>query len=129
MNEKKKVLIVDDDPDYILVVQTNLEEHDFAVETACNGGEALEKVKANPPDAIILDVMMPEMDGYSVCAELKADKRYTGIPIIMLTAVASKVATTRYSHQNGMTLDAEAYIPKPASPEEIIKSLKHLLKL
>ena len=129
MDENKRVLVVDDDPDYVLVVRTNLEEHNFAVEVASNGVEALEKVRSDPPDAIVLDVMMPELDGYSVCAELKGDKQFSHIPIIMLTAVASKVASTRYSHHDGMTLDANDYIPKPAAPEEIIKSLKNLLKL
>ena len=71
--------------------------------------------------------MMPEKDGYKVCAELKADERYAGIPIILLTAVASHVTSTRYSHADGMSTEADDYLAKPASAEQITKSIKELL--
>ena len=129
MSEKKKILLVDDEPDYVSIVQTNLEKEGFDVDVAYDGVEALKKIKDNPPDAVVLDVMMPEMDGYDVCSELKGDEKYSDIPIIMLTSVASHVPTTRYSHYSGMTLEADDYLPKPASAEEILKSLKRVLKL
>ena len=129
MSERKTILVVDDEPDYVAVVQTSLEKEGFEVEAAYNGMEALEKVKKNIPDAIVLDVMMPEMDGYAVCSELKEDKRYAAIPIIMLTAVASHVPSTRYSHYDGMTMEADDYLPKPASSEQIIQSVQRALKL
>lgn len=127
MSEKKRVLVVDDEPDFAAIVQENLEKEGFAVEVAYDGIEGIEKVHTNPPDAIVLDVMMPEKDGYKVCAELKADKRYAGIPIILLTAVASHVTSTRYSHADGMSTEADDYLAKPASAEQITKSLKELL--
>ncbi|RPJ14543.1 MAG: response regulator, partial [Desulfobacteraceae bacterium] len=83
----------------------------------------------NPPDAIVLDVMMPEMDGYKVCSILKSDDKYSGIPIVLLTAVASHVTSTRYSHYDGMSMEADDYLPKPASPEQITESVKRLLKI
>ena len=129
MSERKTILVVDDEPDYVAVVQASLETEGFEVEAAYNGMEALEKVKRNIPDAIVLDVMMPEMDGYAVCSELKEDKRYADIPIIMLTAVASHVPSTRYSHYDGMTMEADDYLPKPASSEQIIQSVQRALKL
>jgi two-component system alkaline phosphatase synthesis response regulator PhoP len=129
MGEKIRILVVDDEPDFVSIVQMNLEKEGFEVEVAYEGMEALEKVKANPPDAIVLDVMMPEMDGYAVCSKLKGDDKYAEIPIIMLTAVASHVPTTRYTHYNGMTMEAEDYLPKPASADQILKSLKSVLKL
>ena len=92
------------------------------------GVEGLEKVRANPPDAIVLDIMMPEMDGYQVCKKLKADEKYTDIPVILLTAVASHVTSTRYSHADGMSTEADDYIAKPASAEEITESIKRLLE-
>ena len=83
----------------------------------------------NPPDLIVLDVMMPEKDGYAVCSELKKDKKYAQIPILMLTAVADHVSSTRYSHYNGMSMEADDYLPKPASAEDITQSVKSLLNM
>ena len=129
MSLNKKVLVVDDEPDFATIVQKNLEKEGFTVDVAYNGVEGLEKVRANPPDAIVLDVMMPEKDGYAVCKELKGDEKTRDIPIVLLTAVASHVTSTRYTHREGMETEADDYISKPASAEEITKSLKRLLKL
>jgi two-component system alkaline phosphatase synthesis response regulator PhoP len=129
MDSKKRILVVDDEPDFCSIVQGQLEKEGFEVELAYNGVEGLEKVKANPPDAIVLDVMMPEKDGYEVCKELKNDKAYADIPIVLLTAVASHVTSTRYSHADGMSTEADDYLPKPASAEMILRSVKGLLGL
>jgi two-component system alkaline phosphatase synthesis response regulator PhoP len=129
MEEKKRVLVVDDEPDFASIVQGNLEKEGFEVEVAYNGVEGLEKVEANPPDAIVLDVMMPEMDGYKMCARLKEDDRLCEIPVILLTAVASHVTSTRYSHADGMATEADDYIAKPASAEDISKSVRRLLHM
>jgi two-component system alkaline phosphatase synthesis response regulator PhoP len=129
MNPQKRILVVDDEPDFAAIVQGNLEKEGFLVEVAYNGEEGLEKVRSNPPDAIVLDVMMPEKDGYVVCKELKGDEHYRDIPIILLTAVASHVTSTRYTHYDGMSTEADDYISKPASAEEITQSLKRLLGL
>jgi two-component system alkaline phosphatase synthesis response regulator PhoP len=126
---KKRILVVDDEPDFCSIVQGNLEKQGFEVEIAYDGKQGLEKVKANPPDAIVLDVMMPEMDGYEVCKELKGDETFADIPILMLTAVASHVSSTRYSHYDGMSMEADDYLPKPASAEEISDSLKAMLNM
>ncbi len=123
-----RILVVDDEPDLASIVKVNLKKEGFDVEVAYDGVEALEKVKANPPDCIVLDVMMPEKDGYEVCSELKSDEKYADIPIIMLTAVADHVGSTRYSHADGMTMEADDYLPKPASAEEISESVKSLLE-
>ena len=126
---RKRILIVDDEPDFAAIVQGNLEKEGFEVDVAYNGVEGLQKVQSNPPDAIVLDVMMPEKDGYVVCKELKGDDKYCDIPIILLTAVASHVTSTRYTHREGMSTEADDYIAKPASAEEITKSLKRLLNV
>ena len=126
---QKRILVVDDEPDFAAIVQGNLEKEGFEVEVAYNGVEGLQKVQSNPPDAIVLDVMMPETDGYVVCKELKGDDKYCKIPIILLTAVASHVTSTRYTHREGMSTEADDYIAKPASAEEITKSLKRLLNV
>ena len=126
---QKRILVVDDEPDFAAIVQGNLEKEGFEVDIAYNGVEGMEKVQANPPDAIVLDVMMPEKDGYALCKELKEDDAYCGIPIILLTAVASHVTSTRYTHADGMATEADDYIAKPASAEEITQSIKRLLSV
>jgi len=72
---------------------------------------------------------MPEKDGYEMCADLKGDEKYCDIPIVLLTAVASHVTSTRYSHADGMSTEADDYIAKPASAEEITRSVKDLLDM
>lgn len=127
MSDKKRILVVDDEPDFASIVKGNLEKEGFEVELAYNGVEGLEKVQANPPDAIVLDVMMPEMDGYELCRKLKSDSKYEDIPIVLLTAVADHVSSTRYSHHDGMATEADDYLAKPASAEDITDSVRHLL--
>jgi len=129
MSGKKRILIVDDEPDFSMIIKKNLEKEGFEVELAYDGAEGLAKVRSNPPDAIVLDVMMPEIDGYKVCSTLKSDDKYSGIPIVLLTAVASLVTSTRYSHYDGMSMEADDYLPKPASAEQIADSVKRLLKI
>lgn len=129
MDEKKRILVVDDEPDFCSIIQVQLEKEGFLVDLAYNGVEGLAKIKSDPPDAVVLDVMMPEKDGYEVCRELKADERYADIPIVLLTAVASHVTSTRYSHADGMATEADDYLAKPASAEEILDSLRGLLNL
>ena len=129
MGNKKRILLVDDEPDFCSIVQGQLEKEGFEVELAYNGVEGLKKIRENPPDAIILDVMMPEKDGYEVCGELKSDEKLADIPVVLLTAVSSHVTSTRYSHADGMSTEADDYIAKPASAEEFTQSIKGLLGL
>ncbi|MDY6904888.1 MAG: response regulator [Thermodesulfobacteriota bacterium] len=124
---KKRILVVDDEPDFSAIVQKHLEKAGFQVERAFDGAEALKKVHANPPDGMVLDVMMPEKDGFEVCAEMKSDEKYVDIPIVLLTAVSDHVSSTRYSHFDGMSMEADDYLPKPASAEEICESIKRLV--
>jgi two-component system alkaline phosphatase synthesis response regulator PhoP len=129
MTDKKRILVVDDEPDFCSIVQGQLEKEGFDVELAYNGVEGMEKVQANPPDAIVLDVMMPEKDGYEMCKELKADSDLCDIPVLLLTAVASHVTSTRYSHADGMSTEADDYIAKPASAEAISQSIRQMLNM
>lgn len=129
MIPKKRILVVDDEADLCSLIQCNLEKQGFEVDVAYDGDECLSKVRANPPDAIILDVVMPEKDGHAVCRALKADKVLSAIPIVMLTAAASPVTSARYSHTSGSGMQADHYLPKPASVDDITQSLKNLLDL
>jgi two-component system, OmpR family, alkaline phosphatase synthesis response regulator PhoP len=128
MTDQKRILVVDDEPDFASIVQTNLESEGFTVEVAFDGVQGLEKVKENAPDLVILDVMMPEKDGYKLAKELKNNPATEDIPIIMLTAVGDHVTTTRYSHADGMSMEADDYLPKPASAEQILQSVNRLLE-
>ncbi|MEF8941717.1 MAG: response regulator [Desulfohalobiaceae bacterium] len=128
MSQKKRILVVDDDPDFCDVVQSKLEGLDVDVDLAYDGVEGMERVKENPPDIIVLDVMMPEKDGFQMCREVKQDSNYQDIPVIMLTAVADHIADTAYSQYDAMSMEAEDYIPKgPDCSSQVIKSVQELL--
>ncbi len=124
---KQTILIVDDEPDFVMMLKQTLQDEGYTVEVAYNGVEAIEKVKKNPPDAIVLDIMMPEKDGFEVCSELKNDDRYADIPIILLTAVSDHVSSSQYSHSQALDVEADDYLSKPASFEEILESIRSLL--
>jgi DNA-binding response OmpR family regulator len=122
-----KILVVDDDPDLVESVTMILENKNHEVIQAYGGIEGLEKAKAEKPDAIILDVMMPDKDGYEVCKELKGDPEYSDIPILLLTAVVSQIPNSSYTSRMGMETEADDYIDKPVEPGELAKLVERLL--
>ncbi|GAB6161618.1 hypothetical protein JCM12298_07770 [Desulfothermus naphthae] len=125
----KRIILVDDDQDFCEILKTKLEKKGFSVELAYDGAQGLEKIKANPPDIVILDVMMPKKSGLDVCKELKSDPAYKEIPIIMLTAVAEHIGETTYTQYDAMGMEAEDYIPKgPDCTEKVINSVMELLQ-
>ena len=123
-----KILVVDDDPDLVESVTVLLEKRNHVVIPAYGGIEGLEKAKKENPDAIILDVMMPDKNGYEVCKELKADPQCQSIPILLLTAVASKVSTTTYTHRMGMETEADDYVDKPVDSKELVRLVERLIQ-
>jgi len=123
-----RILIVDDDPDIVESVTIILEKKNHEVVQAYGGIEGLHKAKTENPDAIILDVMMPDKDGYEVCKELKEDPDYADIPILLLTAVVSKIPTTKYTHRMGMETEADDYVDKPVEPGELVRLVERLLE-
>ncbi|MFT5726436.1 MAG: CheY-like chemotaxis protein [Desulforhopalus sp.] len=128
MTEKKKVLLVDDDPDFAEAVKVIVQSGGYDVRVACDGQEGLEAVAAERPDIIILDVMMPVMDGHKACAALKGNKETADIPIILLTAVADRVTTSTYTHRDMLESEAEDYMPKPVEPKALLELIKSWLK-
>lgn len=120
---KKYVLIVDDDPDLVETVCMMLEDKGYEVGKAYDGVEGEEAIKERHPDLLVLDVMMPRKDGYQLCAELKADSATKDIPIILLTAVGEAVPTTSYTHAQGMSTEAEEYIPKPVDSKTLVEAV------
>ncbi|MDA8140318.1 MAG: response regulator [Desulfobacteraceae bacterium] len=127
MSEKKKILVVDDEPDHCALVQRILEKAGFEVEVAYDGHECLQKVRSVPPDAIVLDVVMPDIDGHSVCKAIKTDHLLCRIPILILTAETTALTATRFSKDHANYANADDYLRKPASAEEITRCLTALL--
>jgi DNA-binding response OmpR family regulator len=124
---QKYVLIVDDDPDLVETVGMLLESKGFEVGKAYDGIEGEEAIKKRRPDVVILDVMMPRKNGYQLCKELKSNKWTSDIPVILLTAVGEAVPTTTYTHYEGMTIEAEDFIPKPVDANTLVQAVERLL--
>jgi len=118
---KKKILVVDDDKDDLKMISMILEPEGYEVVTAENGVEALEKVEAENPDLVLLDVMMPELDGFAACAKLKSAPESQGIPVILLTGVAKYITKSKYPIDGVLRAQAEEYLEKPLEPEELLK--------
>ena len=118
-----KILLVDDEPDIIELIQYHLEKEGYLVKTAINGVEGLKVAKSFIPDLILLDVMMPEMDGIEACIELRKDNTLNSTLIAFLTARAED-----YSHVAGLDSGADDYITKPIKPRLLLSKIKALLR-
>lgn len=126
----KKILLVDDDRDLVEATKAILKSKSYKVVTAYDGEEGLRKVVEERPDLIILDVIMPVKDGFSVCKELKTDPKYyffSKIPILMMTVYPGDRDQAKLSMLEGMALEAEDYIQKPVSPDELLRRAEKLL--
>ena len=131
MQRQAKILLVDDDPDFVEATKAVLVSKSYQVVTAYNGNDGLRKVVEERPDLIILDVIMPEKDGFSVCKELKENPHYhffSKIPVLLLTVFPSGIGETSIPLSAGMTTQAEGYVQKPVSPEELLRQAEELLK-
>jgi len=117
-----RILIVDDEPELTDMLKMRLESAGYEVITAVDGQEGLEKAKKEKPDLMILDLMLPKMDGYKVCGLLKNDARYSKIPIIIFTARAQESDV-----KMGQEVKADAYITKPFEPNKLMSKIKELL--
>ena len=118
----ERILIVDDEEDVLELVQYNLDRSGYHVETAISGEQALTKTKKKIPDLIILDLMLPGMDGLEVCKQLKSDVKTEGVPIIMLTAKGEEADIV-----TGLELGADDYVTKPFSPKVLVARVRRLL--
>ena len=118
-----RILIVDDEPDIRLVLEARLQTAGFTVETADDGLQALSHIRANPPDLVVLDLMLPGIDGFSVCAMVKRDQRFNRMPIIMLTARSQP-----NDRSTGEAMGADAYMTKPFRADELLAKIRELLK-
>lgn len=124
----KKILLVDDDLDFCEATKLILESKAYKVSLAHDGREGLEKVRSEGTDLVILDVMMPEMNGYDVCVVMKADPELSGIPVILLTAVNQEMFRTSFTKEMGLMTEADDYIAKPVEPEDLVEAIELLFK-
>lgn len=127
MQGPRKVLVIDDEPDLVEMIRMALERM-FVVTTAFNGKEGVAKAREDRPDVIVLDVMMPEKDGFTACKELKEDPSTASIPVIILTGVAEHFGRTKFHRLGGMEIEADDFIPKPVDPNELLRRVTALLK-
>lgn len=119
----KKILAVDDERHIVRLVQVNLERAGYEVVTAFDGKEALEKVESEQPDLVVLDVMMPYMDGFEVLQTLRKNPNTRDLPVIMLTAKAQDADVFR-----GWQSGVDCYLTKPFNPMELIVFVKRIFK-
>ncbi|MBL7151281.1 MAG: response regulator [Candidatus Omnitrophica bacterium] len=123
MADKKRILLVDDEAQLVEMVKMRLEASGYEVLSAFDGQEALDKARKEKPDLIILDLMLPKIDGYKVCRMLKFDEKYKNIPIILFSARAQETDV-----KLGKEVGADAYITKPFDPPSLLEKIKELLQ-
>ncbi len=124
MAEKHRILLVDDEPSVVKIVSRRLEGEGFDVLVAMDGQEGLMKAQCERPDLIVLDVKLPKLTGYELCAALKRDPRYQKIPVIMFTAKA-----TEHDEKLAMESGANAFVQKPFRAQELLERIRALIEL
>jgi len=122
VSEKAKILLVDDEESIVEMVRKRLEASGYDVVVAMDGQEALDKARKENPDLIILDLMLPKMNGYEVCTMLKQDEQYKKIPILLFTARAQQK-----DEELGYECGADGFIRKPFEAQELLKQIRSLL--
>ena len=118
----KKILLVDDEPHIVIMLSNRIKHAGYDVISASDGQEGLDKARKENPDLIILDVMLPKLDGYKVCRMLKFDEKYKHIPIIIFTARAQEI-----DKKTSGDVGANGYITKPFEPQILLDKIKELL--
>ena len=128
MEERAKILLIDDDPDFVQATKIVLESKPYEVIVAYNGEEGLQKTRDEKPDLILLDIIMPLTDGFTVCEEIKGNPEFADIPVLMITSFSQKVGETTLSVSRGLSLEAEDYIDKPVKPAELLARVERQLR-
>ncbi|MDP2929607.1 MAG: response regulator [Candidatus Omnitrophota bacterium] len=121
---KKRILLVEDEQDIVTTLVFRLEAEGYEIITAMDGEDGLNQARTEKPDLILLDLMLPKMDGYKVCIQLKGDSRFSHIPIIIFTARAEEA-----DRKKSEIVGADAYITKPFEPPLLLAKIKELLNI
>ena len=126
----QKILVVDDDPDILDALTMILESKGYEVVTAGNGVEGLARLEAEYPDLMILDLLMPKMDGFAVYKELQSKKwaKHKNMPILILTSVREEASRRRYELETGAELGVDDYVEKPFPPDLLLKRVERLFQ-
>jgi two-component system alkaline phosphatase synthesis response regulator PhoP len=124
-----KILIIDDDPDIVDALYVLLEGEGLDVVSAYDGEEGLAKIKEENPDLIILDLLMPKVDGYEVCKTLQDPRwsKWKDTPILVLTSVREEASQRRYELEMGMRMDVDDYVEKPIDPDVVLERVQKIL--
>jgi CheY-like chemotaxis protein len=128
MEDQPYILIVDDDPDILEGILAILESQPYRLATARDGKQCMEAIEQEPPDVLILDLLMPRMDGWGVIRAMRSEPRYANVPIMILTTVIEDASRRRYELETGLTMDVQDYIQKPAKPAQLIERIEKLLQ-
>jgi len=128
MEKKAKILLIDDDIDFVEATKTILESKPYEVIVAYEGEEGLRKARQESPDLVLLDIIMPVKDGFSAAEQFKKDTQLSKIPVIILTSYSSRRSKTSIPVSRGLELEAEDYVEKPVSPQELLNSVEKYLK-
>ena len=124
-----KILLIDDDLDFLEATETVLKSNsNYEIITATNGDIGLQMAKDEKPDLILLDIIMPVQDGFTAAKTLKSDPQLQDIPVVLLTSFSQRVGETDLAVRQGMDLEAEDYIEKPVSPQELLRRVEKLLQ-
>jgi CheY-like chemotaxis protein len=126
---ERKVLVVDDDPDHILSMERILKTQGWNVYVAESGLEGIKMARTFHPDLVLLDVMMPDMDGFTACLEIKKDRRTHNIPVILVTSVADEFDEPEYPKSIAENHQADGFIAKPVETEELLSKISDILGL
>ena len=118
----KRILIVDDEPSIVVSLEWLMKREGFETSVASDGEAALAAVAGGAPDLVILDSMLPTMNGFDVCQRIRSERRWDGVRIVMLTAKGRETEVAR-----GLGLGADAYVTKPFSTKELVAQIKQLL--
>ena len=129
VNSQPYILVVDDDPDILEGILTILESRDYRLATARDGKKCMEMIEQEVPDLLILDLLMPRMDGWGVIREMRSEPRFSGVPIMVLTTVIEDASRRRYELETGMAMDVQDYVQKPTRPDDLLRRVEKLLKI
>jgi two-component system alkaline phosphatase synthesis response regulator PhoP len=127
MKDKPYILIVDDDPDILEGILMILGTQPYRLATAHDGKQCMKMVQEDVPDVILLDLLMPRMDGWGVIREMRSNPKFSSVPIMILSTVIEDASHRRYELETGMSMDIQGYVQKPAKPADLLQRVAKLI--
>ena len=128
MTDKPYILIVDDDADIMEGILMILETQPYRLDTARDGKQCMDMIKNEVPDLVILDLLMPKMDGWGVIREMRSTPKYSSVPILILSTVIEDASHRRYELETGMSMDIQGYVQKPAKPANLLQRVENIIQ-